>query len=57
MITVQNITKQYGSRKVLNGISFVAERKKITYIFGTSGGGKSTLLKTMIGAIKPGSRN
>ena len=55
MITLRNITKLYGERKVLNGVSFAAERKKITYIFGTSGGGKSTLLKIMVGALKPDS--
>jgi phospholipid/cholesterol/gamma-HCH transport system ATP-binding protein len=55
MITLRNIVKTYGSRKVLNGAGFTAEKKKITYIFGTSGGGKSTLLKTMIGAVKPDS--
>ena len=55
MITVQNVHKNFGNRKVLDGVSFVAERKKITHVFGTSGGGKSTLLKIMIGAINPDS--
>lgn len=53
MIRARDITKVYGSRPVLDGINFAAERKKITYIFGTSGGGKSTLLKILIGALKP----
>lgn len=53
MITVQGIQKIYNGRPVLNGIDFSIERKKITYIFGTSGGGKSTLLKVLIGALKP----
>jgi len=53
MIKAREIIKTYGSRKVLDGINFEAEKKKITYIFGTSGGGKSTLLKTLIGALKP----
>jgi phospholipid/cholesterol/gamma-HCH transport system ATP-binding protein len=53
MITVRNIVKRYGDRAILNGVTFVAEQKKITYIFGSSGGGKSTLLKTMIGAMRP----
>ena len=53
MISVQNIVKRYGDRAVLNGVTFTAETKKITYIFGSSGGGKSTLLKTMVGAMKP----
>jgi len=53
MFTIRNIEKRYGTRLILNGVSFTAEDKKITYILGTSGSGKSTLLKTMIGAIKP----
>ncbi len=53
MIKLHNIQKQYGTRKILNGISFIAEHKKITYLLGTSGGGKSTLLKILIGALKP----
>lgn len=53
MIKAQGIKKSYGNHTVLNGVDFVAERKKITYIFGTSGGGKSTLLKVLIGALKP----
>ncbi|HWR71878.1 MAG TPA: ATP-binding cassette domain-containing protein, partial [Nitrospirota bacterium] len=55
MITLRDIKKYYGSHKVLNGVSFRIERKKITYILGTSGGGKSTLLKILIGALKPDS--
>jgi len=53
MIIARNIKKVYGTRKVIDGIDFIAERKKITYLFGTSGGGKSTLLKILIGALKP----
>lgn len=53
MITVRDLTKQYAGRTVLNGVSFTAERRKITYLFGMSGSGKSTLLKAMIGAIRP----
>jgi phospholipid/cholesterol/gamma-HCH transport system ATP-binding protein len=55
MITVRDIRKYYGSHNVLNGVSLRVERKKITYIFGTSGGGKSTLLKILIGALRPDS--
>ncbi len=53
MLSVENITKKYGDRNVLDGVSFAVERKKITHILGTSGGGKSTLLKVMIGALTP----
>jgi len=53
MIRASDIRKTYGNRTVLDGVTFEADRKKITYIFGTSGGGKSTLLKILIGALKP----
>ncbi|MEZ6196973.1 MAG: ATP-binding cassette domain-containing protein [Planctomycetota bacterium] len=39
--------------KVLNGISFDVERGETLCILGGSGGGKSTLLKVMIGAHPP----
>ena len=53
MIRARSITKHFAGRTVLNGIDFIAERRKITYLIGASGGGKSTLLKTLIGALKP----
>jgi len=53
MIRAHGIKMNYGPRAVLNGVDFAAERKKITYILGSSGGGKSTLLKILIGALKP----
>ncbi|OGW45122.1 MAG: ABC transporter ATP-binding protein [Nitrospirae bacterium GWC2_57_9] len=53
MIVIEDLRKNYGDRKVLDGVSFAMERRKITHILGTSGGGKSTLLKVMIGALKP----
>lgn len=55
MIKIENVRKSYGDRKVLDGVTFFAEQKKITHILGTSGGGKSTLLKAIIGAMKPDS--
>jgi len=53
MIRTHTIKKAFNDRSVLNGIDFSAERKKITCVFGTSGCGKSTFLKVLIGAIKP----
>jgi phospholipid/cholesterol/gamma-HCH transport system ATP-binding protein len=55
MFTIRNIVKKYGVRSVLDGVSFSAEERKITYVLGISGSGKSTLLKVMIGAVKPNS--
>lgn len=53
MIKAHGIQKNFGARKILDDVNFVAERKKITYILGTSGGGKSTLLKILTGSLKP----
>lgn len=53
MIKAQGLKIRFGDRVVLNGVDFIAEQKKITYVFGASGGGKSTLLKILIGALKP----
>ncbi len=53
MFTINNIVKAYAGRHVLDGVSFSAEERKITYVLGMSGSGKSTLLKIMIGAVLP----
>ncbi|WP_131106010.1 ABC transporter ATP-binding protein [Ornithinimicrobium sufpigmenti] len=43
----------YGRREVLFGISMAVEPGSITVMLGTNGAGKSTTLKTIMGAIKP----
>jgi phospholipid/cholesterol/gamma-HCH transport system ATP-binding protein len=53
MFEINTISKSFGGRTILEGVTFSIEDRKVTYILGTSGGGKSTLLKTMIGAIRP----
>ncbi len=49
---VEKIVKNYGKRKVLDGISFEGEEGKVTVILGESGCGKSTLLEILSGNIK-----
>jgi len=44
MIKATNITKSYGSLKVLKGVDFHVEKGEIVSIVGRSGAGKSTLL-------------
>jgi phospholipid/cholesterol/gamma-HCH transport system ATP-binding protein len=43
----------FGSQQVLNDISFEVNKGEILGIMGASGGGKSTILKLIIGLIKP----
>ncbi|WP_239616641.1 ATP-binding cassette domain-containing protein [Cohnella mopanensis] len=49
MIEVNNIRKRYRLRKVLNGVSFTAEKGQITCLTGMNGAGKSTILKAIMG--------
>jgi phospholipid/cholesterol/gamma-HCH transport system ATP-binding protein len=55
VIRVQDVHKSFGSQKVLDGINLDVERGKITVIIGKSGGGKSVLMKHLIGLVKPDS--
>jgi phospholipid/cholesterol/gamma-HCH transport system ATP-binding protein len=54
-ITLEKISKSFGKQKVLDEIDLTLESKKITFIIGQSGGGKSVLLKHIIGLVKPDS--
>ena len=55
MIEVKNISKIFGDKKVLKNISFAVPKNEIVSIIGKSGVGKSILLKSIIGLIKPDS--
>ena len=55
MIHINNIWKKFGEKQVLRGISFDVVNKETTVVLGRSGGGKSVLLKMIIGLIKPDS--
>lgn len=50
-ISVQQLTKIYGTQKALDGISFQAEKGKITGFLGPNGAGKSTTMKIATGYI------
>ncbi len=52
-IEVENVTKRFGGLEVLRGVSFRVAWGETVCILGGSGGGKSTLLKVLIGAIPP----
>jgi osmoprotectant transport system ATP-binding protein len=53
MITVENLTKQYGAATVVDQVSMLIERNSITVIVGTSGSGKSTLLRMINRLVEP----
>lgn len=49
MITLTDIHKRYGNTEVLCGISLAVQRGEVCVLLGPSGGGKSTLLRTING--------
>lgn len=50
---VDDLHFAYGEKKILNGISFVAEEGEILVLTGISGSGKTTLFRLMTGLIEP----
>jgi phospholipid/cholesterol/gamma-HCH transport system ATP-binding protein len=55
MIEIKNLKKSFGENHVLKGVNLNIERGQTTVIIGSSGCGKSVLLKHIIGLLKPDS--
>lgn len=53
MITIKNLHKAFGTKKVLQGVNLEIEKGKTTAIFGVSGGGKSTIIKHIVRLLEP----
>ena len=48
ILSVNNITKSFGEKQVLDGISFSAESGKAVGILGRNGAGKTTLIRIIM---------
>ena len=55
LIQLNDIHKTFGANKVLDGVMLSIYQGEITTIIGKSGGGKSVLLKHIIGLLEPDS--
>jgi phospholipid/cholesterol/gamma-HCH transport system ATP-binding protein len=53
MIAVRGLTKEIGPQKILRGVDIDIGAGQTLVIIGRSGGGKSVLLKTLIGLMQP----
>ena len=53
MISVKNITHQYGSRTALSNVAFEVARGEIFGLLGPNGGGKSTLFRILATMMTP----
>src|ERR1051325_3162913 len=55
MIEVRDLRKNFGRNIILDGVSFQIEKGESVVVSGRSGGGKSLLLKHLIGLLQPDS--
>jgi phospholipid/cholesterol/gamma-HCH transport system ATP-binding protein len=53
MIEFKNLVKSFGDRTILKGLSLAIQEGEILFILGTSGTGKSVLLKNLVGLLRP----
>ena len=53
MIAVRGLTKKIGRQEILRGIDLTVAKGETLGIIGRSGGGKSVLLKNLIGLMRP----
>ena len=57
LLTVENLTKTYKKKKVLNNVSFSIKKGEIFGILGKSGAGKSTIGKILLQLLEPTTGN
>ena len=53
MLKVDNINVYYGSIHAIKGVSFTVAKGEIVTLIGANGAGKSTVLKTVSGLLRP----
>jgi phospholipid/cholesterol/gamma-HCH transport system ATP-binding protein len=53
MIRIENLHKNFGEHRVLDGVNLEIEKGKTYVIIGRSGCGKSVLLKHIVGILRP----
>jgi len=51
MITVSGLTKRYGDRAVVDGVTFSLEPGSVTGFLGPNGAGKTTTMRMITGLV------
>lgn len=54
-IEFQDVRLSFEERTILNGLSFAVKKGETKLVLGRSGGGKSTIIKLILGLLKPDS--
>jgi len=53
MITIESLTKRYGTHLAVDDVTFTARTGRITGFLGPNGAGKSTTMRIMVGLTRP----
>jgi len=53
VLALENLTKDFGSLRALDDVSFGVEEKSVTILIGPNGSGKTTLINVVSGLFKP----
>jgi branched-chain amino acid transport system ATP-binding protein len=53
MLEVNGLHSYYGDSHILFGVSLRVERNEVVALLGRNGAGKSTMLKSLVGVVKP----
>ncbi|MGY4478868.1 ABC-F family ATP-binding cassette domain-containing protein [Bradyrhizobium sp. USDA 3364] len=53
VVSLRNVHKAYGSKRIYDGLDFMIRRKERWCVMGINGAGKSTLLKLVAGSTEP----
>jgi ATPase subunit of ABC transporter with duplicated ATPase domains len=53
VVSLKNVHKSYGARRIYAGLDFQVRRKERWCVMGVNGAGKSTLLKLVTGSAEP----
>ncbi len=53
LLEVEDVSKTYGRRKVVNGVSLTVERGETVGLLGRNGAGKTTTFRMVIGLVRP----
>ena len=53
MITVENLVKEFGAKRAVNGVSFTVKTGEVLGFLGPNGAGKSTTMRMLTGYMTP----
>ena len=52
ILTIQNLSKSFGSQKVIDNLSFAVPEGSVFGFIGQNGAGKTTTMKMVLGLLK-----